>query len=128
MRAVDSNVLVRLLMRDDERQVRAAAASIESGAWASHLALAETAWVLQSVYDIPAHEVATAIEMLLNHRTLVIEDAPVVAAALEHFKGKPSLGFADCLMLELARRAGHLPLATFDKALAKLPGAELIGG
>jgi predicted nucleic acid-binding protein len=37
-----------------------------------------------------------------------------------------TLGFSDCMMLEVARKAGHLPLGTFDKALAKLDGAQLL--
>jgi predicted nucleic-acid-binding protein len=51
MRAPDTNVLVRLITRDDKQQVAAADAFIASGAWVPHLALAETIWVLASVYD-----------------------------------------------------------------------------
>ncbi len=47
-----------------------------------------------------------------------------VAVALEHYTRKPSLGFSDCLVLEIARKAGHTPLGTFDKNLGKLEGAE----
>lgn len=49
---------------------------------------------------------------------------PSSAAALDHFKRKPSLGFSGCLILESARKAGHLPLGTFDRELSKLDGAE----
>jgi predicted nucleic acid-binding protein len=48
----------------------------------------------------------------------------VVASALEAFRKRPALGFSDCLMLEVARKAGHLPLGTFDRNLGKLEGAE----
>lgn len=51
MRAIDTNVLVRLITGDDARQAAAAAAFVRSGAWVSHLVLAETSWVLTSVYD-----------------------------------------------------------------------------
>jgi predicted nucleic acid-binding protein len=64
--------------------------------------------------------------MLLNHRDLAIQDPDVVAAALENFRAKPALGFSDCLVLEIARRAGHLPLGTFDKALSKLDGTQRV--
>jgi hypothetical protein len=47
----------------------------------------------------------------------------VVEAALEHYRGKRALGFSDCLVLETARKAGHLPLGTFDRDLGKLNGA-----
>lgn len=50
MRAVDTNVLLRILTRDDARQVVAAEAFIAEGAWVSILALAEAAWVLATVY------------------------------------------------------------------------------
>ena len=62
--------------------------------------------------------------MLLNHKTLTVQDADVVAAALAHFRKRPALGFSDCMLLEIARKAGHLPLGTFDRDLAKLPDVE----
>ena len=124
MRAVDTNVLVRLLTRDDLAQVASAEAFVDSGAWVSHLALAETTWVLSSVYDLEPARIATAVEMLLEHELLALQDADVVAAALAQFRKRPALGFSDCLMLEVSRKAGHLPLGTFDRDLARLAGTE----
>lgn len=124
MRAVDTNVLVRLLTRDDPRQADAAEAFVEGGAWVSHLALVEAAWVLDAVYGLPASRIARAIDMLLDHRDLVLHDAQTVAAALALFRERPKLGFADCMMIETARRAGHLPLGTFDRTLARVAGAQ----
>ena len=126
MRAVDTNVLVRLLTRDDPRQVVSADRFVEKGAWVSHLALAETTWVLDSVYERSAAEVATAVELLLNHRDLAVQDPDVVAAALEIFRGRPAVGFSDCLLLETTRKAGHLPLGTFDRDLGRLDGAQKV--
>jgi predicted nucleic-acid-binding protein len=123
MRAVDTNVLVRLVVRDDAKQVRAAEDFIASGVWVSHLVLAETTWVLDAVYERTAEQIATAIDMLLNHERLTVQDADVVTAAAENFRKRPALGFSDCLVLEIARKAGHLPLGTFDRDLAKLDGA-----
>ena len=124
MRAVDTNVLVRLAARDDAKQVAAAEAFVAKGAWVPHLVLAEVMWVLASVYERGPAEIATAVEMLLNHRDLTLQDADVVAVALEQFRKRPKLGFSDCLVLEVARKAGHLPLGTFDRELGKLDGAE----
>lgn len=124
MRAVDTNVLVRLITRDDEAQVAAAEAFVRKGAWVSHLVLAETTWVLTSAYELRHDQIATAIEMLLNHAEITIQDADVVSAAVEHYRDRPKLGFSDCLVLEVARKAGHLPLGTFDRTLGKLKGAE----
>ena len=124
MRAVDTSVLVRLVTRDDPRQVSAAEAFVARGAWISHVVLVEATRVLVSVCDLEAPAVATAIDMLLNHRDLTVQDAEAVAAALEQYREKPSVSFSDCLVLALARKAGHLPLGTFDRDLAKLDGAQ----
>lgn len=124
MRAVDTNVLVRLLVRDNAKQVKAAETFIESGAWVSHLVLAETLWVLDAVYERTPDQIALAVELLLNHTSLTVQDADVVTLALNAFRARPSLGFPDCLVLEIARRAGHVPLGTFDRNLAKLDGAH----
>jgi predicted nucleic acid-binding protein len=48
----------------------------------------------------------------------------VVSAALAHYRRKPALGFSDCLVLETARKAGHVPLGTFDKNLSKLENTK----
>jgi predicted nucleic-acid-binding protein len=124
MRAIDTNVLVRLITRDDPRQATSAESFVEKGAWVSVLALAEATWVLATVYNLDRKRVAAAIEMLLQHRDLVLQDAEAVAAALELFRAKPALGFSDCLMLHLARQAGHLPLGTFDRRLANVDGVQ----
>jgi predicted nucleic-acid-binding protein len=124
MRAVDTNVLVRLITRDDPRQVAAAEAYIARGAWVPQVVLVEAVWVLVSVYELEAAGIATAVEMLLNHRDLTVQDGDVVAAALAQYRSKPSVGFSDCLVVEVSRKAGHLPLGTFDRALARLEGAQ----
>ncbi len=126
MRAVDTNVLVRLLTRDDPRQTARAEAFVAKGAWISHIVLVEVTWVLVAVFQLPHKQLATAVEMLLNHRDLVLQDPEVVASALARFRRRPKLGFSDCMVLESARKAGHVPLATFDKELSKLDDVERI--
>jgi predicted nucleic-acid-binding protein len=126
MRAVDTNVLVRLMVRDDAAQVEAAEQFIAPGAWVSHLVLAETLWVLDAVYERTPAQLAAATGLLLDHQSLTLQDADIVRLALDHFRARPSLGFSDCLVLETARKAGHLPLGTFDKALARLEGAQAL--
>jgi predicted nucleic-acid-binding protein len=124
MLAVETNVLVRLLARDDPRQAAAADQAVAKGAWISHLVLAEAVWVLDAVYERTPRQLIAALDLLLVHESLVVQDADVVAAALAQFRARPALGFSDCLVLEIARKAGHLPLATFDRSLAKVAGAH----
>ena len=118
MLAVDTNVLVRLVARDDADQVAAAEDFVSKGAWVSHLVLAETIWVLD--YELSRVQIATAVEMLLNHRDLTIQDTEIVNSALVHYRKRSTVAFSDRLVLEIARKAGHLPVGTFDRDFAKL--------
>jgi len=126
MQAIDTNVLVRLLVRDDRHQLDAAEKFISRGAWVSHVVLVETLWVLDAAYERSAAQIAAAVQRLLAHAELTLQDADVVAAALRQFRAEPTLGFSDCLVLEVARKAGHLPLGTFDRKLSKLAGAQRV--
>ena len=85
-------------------------------------------WVLASVYDRTPEAIATAVDMLLNHQHLTLQDERTVAAALHHFRRRPAIGFAACLLLEIARQVGHGPLGTFDKNLGSLDGTERLRG
>jgi predicted nucleic-acid-binding protein len=124
MRAADTNVLVRLVTGDDERQLAVASAFVQSAVWVSHIVLAETVWVLQRAYHFEPARIAVTVDLLLHHETVTLQDTDVVAAALDLYRGKTNVGFSDCLVLEIARKAGHLPLGTFDRDLSKLDGAE----
>jgi predicted nucleic-acid-binding protein len=64
------------------------------------------------------------MEMLLNHRDLTLQDADVVENALEQLRRRPAIGFSDCLVVEIARKAGHVPVGTFDRDLSKLESVE----
>ena len=124
MLAIDTNILVRLVVRDDSDQVEAAEQFVRKGAWISHLVLAETLWVLDSVYERSRSQIATAVDMLLNHQDLTLQDAEVVALALRHYCSRSAVEFSDCLVLEIARKAGHLPVGTFDRNFAKLADVQ----
>ena len=124
MRAVDTNVLVRLLTRDDHAQAERAETFVANGAWVSHVVLVEATWVLSAVYQFDSKRIATAVEMLLDHETLSIQEPEVVHAALGHLRKKSKASFSDCLILEIARTAGHLPLGSFDRGLGGLSGVQ----
>jgi predicted nucleic-acid-binding protein len=126
VRAVDTNVLVRLVVRDDPVQVARAEAFVGGGAWVSTVVLAETAWTLTSVYHLKPAAIAVVVAGFLDNAHLALQDADAVRAALEEFKHHPGLGFTDGLVLQLARKAEHLPLGTIDRPLGKLDGANLV--
>ena len=74
MRAIDTNVLVGLITRGDEKQVVSAERFVSSGAWVSHLVLTEVSRVLDAVYERSREEIAKALEMLLNHKQITVQD------------------------------------------------------
>ena len=126
MRAIDTNVLVRLIARDDDVQAKAADAFVAAGAWVSLVVLVETVWVLDSVYARTPIQLAKGIEMLLDHESMVVQDADLARRAVAVFRKHPSVGFSDCLIVELARRSANLPLGTFDRSLSRIEGTERI--
>jgi len=124
MVSADTNLIVRLVARDDPDQVASAEAFMNNGAWVSHIVLAEAVWVLAKVYQRNTKEQITILEMLLKHESLRFQDHDVIVAALNQFRFTPRIGFTDCLILEIARKAGHLPLGTFERSLTKLDGTQ----
>ena len=126
MRAVDTNVLVRLLFNDHPRQSVAAEAFVAGGAWISLVVIVETVWVLETSCGFEREQLAAAVELLLGHRSLSFQDEDVIAAALQSFRTRGGVSFSDCLILECARKAGHVPLGTFDRDLARLSDTELL--
>jgi predicted nucleic-acid-binding protein len=126
MRALDTNLLVRLIQRDDASQFALAKNFAADGAWASHLVVAEAIWVLESVYGFDRSRVVKAVGMMLNHQSLVFQDPDTVAAALDHYRSPPFPEFSDCLILEVARKNGNLPIGTFDRRFSRLPGVQRV--
>lgn len=128
MLAVDTSVLVRALTGDDAQQSPAAEACIRAHApvWVSHIVLVETLWVLESVYECARPQLTQALARIIDNRDLALEDPAVVRAALALYQDRGKVTFEDCLILEVARKAGHLPLATFDKALGRVEGAQVV--
>jgi predicted nucleic-acid-binding protein len=124
MHAVDTNVLVRALVGDDPGQSPLAVAFIRAHGpvWVSHVVLVETIWVLDSAYDQGKPRLVEALARILDNKEIALEDPAIVRKALELFRSGKKLDFSDCMILEIARRAGHVPLATFDQALGKAEG------
>ena len=116
MLAVDTNVVVRLLVNDDERQGALARRLFESDEiWIGVTVLLEAAWVLESVYESSAADTVKALRGLFGLPNVRVEDAGVAAAALD--AAGRGLELADAL--HLARAPEGSVFVTFDRALAK---------
>ena len=126
MLGVDTNVLVRFLVRDDEAQFEKARKLIKRelaagrSVFVSHLVVMETEWVLRSRYGLPKPLMIEAISGLLDAADVQFEDEPAVEEALFIWKDATA-DFADCLISAKNRRLGCRATATFDTKAAKLP-------
>ena len=127
--SADTNVLIRLLVSDDLAQQRAVAARLENvenaggAVFVSLLVLAEMSWVLESTYAYERDDVARSVEAILTTSPFVVDERTLVLDALSAFrKGGP--GFADHLLLAVARARRAIPLLTFDRKLLRQAGCE----
>lgn len=131
MAALDTNVLVRFLVQDDAAQGEAAARLIHSGVEAGALlfvpvtVLLELEWVLRSAFGLDKASVLRTLFRLLGSFELGFESESAVELALAQYE-RSAADFADCLHAALAAQAGEQPLWTFDKAAAKLDGAQFL--
>lgn len=131
MRGIDTNVLVRLVTRDDTAQFRRVREFLEARlaeadpVLVNVIVLCETVWVLRSSYGIPRREIAAALDQLLGVAGLVIEDRDQVAAAVDAYRRGPG-DFADYLLGERNRAAGCVSTATLDRRLKSASAFQLV--
>lgn len=131
MAALDTNVLVRLLVQDDATQCDQARALIEAQVQRGEVlyvpvtVVLELEWVLRSRYRFAKAQVVQALAGLLAAAELSLGDETAIEIALSLY-GVGRADFADCVHLALAHQAGATPWCTFDEAAAKLPGAEWV--
>lgn len=115
MVAVDTNVLVRLLVNDDPGQHRAVRKLFASESiHVTDTVLLETEWVLRDVFDYPPAAVCAALRQACGLPNVSLRDARQVALALDWCEA--GLDFADAMHLAMA---AELPFRTFDKGLVK---------
>ena len=130
--AIDTHVLVRLLVRDDEAQHAAAQRLVDEAAAAGEPvlivlgALLETEWVLRSRYRLDKAGIAGAFTALLESVDVEFEHPPTVEEALYVWAQHPAADFADCLLTARAAHLGRSRFVTFDAGAARLPGVELL--
>lgn len=128
---LDTNVLVRFLLGDDQDQALAAASRIAVRSLADEpvvvclLTLLETEWVLRTRGGLDKAGVIAIFERLLESRDLSIEGEDTMEQALHDYRNT-SAEFADCLINARYRSLGCDSMLTFDVKAARLPGAELL--
>jgi len=131
MIGLDTNILIRYLTQDDPVQSAKATEILErrltpkDPGFVSVVAMVETVWVLDRAYGLAAHEIATAIERLLQVEVLEVENEQEVFTAMIALKqGRGS--FADAVIAELGLRVGCTRTLTFDQKAVRLPAFELV--
>jgi predicted nucleic-acid-binding protein len=127
MLGVDTNVLIRYLIRDDQSQYEKARRLIDrevrkgEPVLVSLLVLLESEWVLRSRYELPKSAIVAAFSALLDTADLAFEDEPSIEHAIYLWKDSPA-DFADCLIDARNLRLGCSATATFDGRALKLAG------
>jgi len=116
MKAIDTNVLVRLIVNDDEIQAKKALHYVKKHreVFISQIVLCEAAWVFSACYDFTKTDLATTIEHILKTEQFIIESSETIWSALLEFK-RTKLDFTDCLIGATAKHQNKEPVATFDK-------------
>jgi len=130
--AIDANVPVRMLVRNDEAQFQAAKRLVEQAEAAGEpllivlTALLETEWVLRSRYCLDKPAIAATFARLLETDGVVLEHEPTAEEALYIWNQHPSADFADCLHNARAAQMGRTRFVTFDAGASELPRGELL--
>lgn len=125
MIALDTNVIVRFLVRDDKKQAAAAAKYIkrrctdEEPGFINAIVLCETVWVLTGAYSYARGQVADVIEKILRTRQLRVDRAEAAWQALAAYR-KHRADFADAYIGKINRQLGAAHTVTFDKSAAKM--------
>ena len=133
MIGIDTNVLLRLLVRDLDAQVRAAEkliathCSSDEPGYVSCLVIVEIVWALKGFYGYDRSQIAASIRALLNVSELEVESADEIHAALADYESS-SAGFVDCLLARTNATIGCDHTVTFDRKTAKLSGFKLLSG
>lgn len=123
MIGVDTNVLMRYLVQDDEAQHRRAVAVMDARTadepvYLSWVTLLETTWLLRRKYGMPRGELLRAVTSLLVDKTVVIQEGDLVAAAVE-LASSSRTELADALVAVAGHRAGCQWTYTFDQQAAR---------
>ena len=131
MAALDTNILVRYLVRDDARQLALAqslmARAVQAGdaLFVPVTVVIELEWVLRASFGFAKPDILATMTALLSTVELSIESESAIEVALRLYEAG-SADFSDCVHIGLAHQVGETPLWTFDKRCARLDGAQLL--
>jgi predicted nucleic-acid-binding protein len=127
MHAIDTNVLVRIIVKDDETQTLKAKKYVEKlgEVFISLVVLCEFSWVLTSIYELNRSEFSQVIENILKTNQFLIEASDIVWDALHEYK-KSNVDFSDCLIGSIAKHHKCTTIATFDKKACRIALFKLI--
>lgn len=116
MIAVDTNVVVRFLTRDDEKQFQKALALFaENDIFIPTTVILETEWVLRYSYNFSPETIFSAFSKIFGLANVTIDHPDAIANAIE--RSRQGIDFADALLLAQSRECSSL--ATFDTAFIK---------
>jgi predicted nucleic-acid-binding protein len=132
--AIDTNVLVRILVQDPTapdqcaaaRRLVAKATAAGEPLLVSLCALLETEWVLRSRYKVSRKAMASAFISMLETPGIEFEHDATVEEALYLLDQHPTADFADCLLVARATHLGRSRFVTLDAGAARLPRGELL--
>lgn len=131
MIAVDTNILVRFLVRDDKKQAETVRKRLKRAEinrerlWIPLLVVLETLWVLESVYGKRRKEILNAVRDLRQLTVFEFESDAVVEQWIR--EGEKRTGdLSDLLIAESAEHKGCSVCLTFDKKASKAPFFELL--
>jgi predicted nucleic-acid-binding protein len=122
--ALDTNILVRFLVNDDEEQARRAYklfAEAESGKetlFVPQVVVLEMIWVLDSVYEVPRQEILDSVDALLRMPVLEFESQPAIQGFVNAAR-EMKIDLSDVPIAVSARHAGCDRVLTFDKRASK---------
>jgi predicted nucleic-acid-binding protein len=122
MIAFDTNILVRLMVEDDETQLRLArkllhtAAEDNDSIFVSDVVVCELEWVLESAYDVPRDRILLAVQALVADPRFCFENDKHLATALSLY-GRGKADLSDYLLGLRAEREGARTTFTFDRDL-----------
>ena len=131
MIALDTNVLVRLVTRDDEAQAQRAKvvfdahAEEDGGLFVADIVLVELCWTLAKSYELKRTDIARTVQALLDNASIALESPAAVKRALASFEAG-SADFPDCLIVAKAAQAGCSQTLSFDRRMASLSGVQLL--